>query len=48
MSYIADSMTIADLMRDIDANKYYLPAIQREFVWPSEKIEALFDSLMRD
>lgn len=47
MSYAAESMTIATLMRDIDAGKYYLPAIQREFVWPSEKIEALFDSLMR-
>jgi len=40
-------MKIADLMRDIDAGKYYLPAIQREFVWPAAKIEALFDSLMR-
>lgn len=47
MSYAAESMTIADLMRDVDAGKYYLPAIQREFVWPSEKIESLFDSLMR-
>jgi len=32
-------------MREID--DYYLPAIQREFVWPPEKIEALFDSLLR-
>jgi len=47
MSYAAESMTIADLIRGVDANKYYLPAIQREFVWPSDKIEALFDSLMR-
>ncbi len=45
MSYKADAMTIADLMRDI--KNYYLPAIQREFVWDSEKIEALFDSILR-
>lgn len=32
-------------MRDID--DYYLPAIQREFVWPSFKIINLFDSLLR-
>ncbi|MBB5226544.1 DUF262 domain-containing protein [Treponema ruminis] len=26
---------------------YFLPAIQREFVWTTEKIELLFDSIMR-
>jgi len=45
MSYKADAITIGDLMRDIKS--YYLPAIQREFVWPPEKIEALFDSILR-
>ena len=47
MSYTAQSATIAELMHDIGAGKYYLPAIQREFVWPAGKIEGLFDSLMR-
>jgi len=27
---------------------YYLPAIQREFIWTTEKIEKLFDSIMGD
>jgi len=35
-------------MKDITANKYVLPSIQREYVWDTEQIEALFDSLMRD
>jgi len=39
-------MTIGALLRDID--NYYLPAIQREFVWESGKIEMLFDSLLRE
>lgn len=47
MSYTAEATTIAELMRDIHAGKYYLPAIQREFVWSATKIESLFDSLMR-
>jgi hypothetical protein len=45
MSYKANAMSIRQLIRDID--DYYLPAIQREFIWPPEKIEALFDSLLR-
>ena len=40
-------ITIAEAIDNIEANRYLLPAIQREFVWPSEKIEWLFDSLMR-
>src|SRR5689334_22329274 len=47
MGYTAQSMKISDLMRAVEAGKFYLPAIQREFVWPAAKIEALFDSLMR-
>lgn len=35
-------------MKDISANKYVLPSIQREYVWSTEQIETLFDSLMRD
>jgi len=40
-------ITIAEAIDNIEANRYLLPAIQREFVWPSDKIEWLFDSLMR-
>lgn len=40
-------ITIAEAIDNIEENRYLLPAIQREFVWPSEKIEWLFDSLMR-
>ena len=40
-------ITIEKVIREIQANKYILPAIQREFVWSSEQIEKLFDSLMR-
>ncbi|WP_455257346.1 DUF262 domain-containing protein [Peptoniphilus asaccharolyticus] len=41
-------LTIAEVMKDITANKYVLPSIQREYVWDTDQIEALFDSLMRD
>lgn len=37
MPYKADSITVYELMADIE--NYFLPAIQREFIWPSEKIE---------
>ena len=40
-------LTIAEVMKDITNNKYVLPSIQREYVWDSEQIETLFDSLMR-
>ncbi len=42
-----NTMSIGPLMREVENNDYYLPAIQREFVWPQHKIEALFDSLLR-
>lgn len=41
-------LTIAEVMKDISANKYVLPSIQREYVWDTDQIETLFDSLMRD
>ena len=47
MSMPPSTMSIGPLMREIENNDYYLPAIQREFVWPQHKIEALFDSLLR-
>ncbi len=41
-------LTIAEVMKDISNNTYVLPSIQREFVWDTEQIETLFDSLMQD
>jgi len=39
--------TISAAIEEISANNYVLPAIQREFVWKTEQIERLFDSLMQ-
>ena len=41
-------ITISTAIRNIENNQYLLPAIQREFEWSHEKIEWLFDSIMRD
>lgn len=41
-------ITIKEAVENIHARKYLLPAIQREFVWSTDQIEVLFDSLMRD
>lgn len=41
-------LTIAEVMQDISADKYVLPSIQREYVWDTEQIETLFDSLMQE
>ena len=41
-------LTIYEVIRDIHSKKYLLPSIQREFVWNTEQIKMLFDSLMRD
>ena len=41
-------VTIKDALRNIEANRYLLPAIQREVVWSKDQIVRLFDSLMRD
>jgi len=40
-------ITIEKIIVGIEGQKYVLPAIQREFVWDTEQIENLFDSLMR-
>lgn len=45
MSYKSQSITVNDLISHI--GDYYLPAIQREFVWPAVKTENLFDSMLR-
>ena len=41
------AITIYEALENIVGNKFILPAIQRKFVWKSEQIEALFDSIMR-
>lgn len=41
-------ITIRHAIGRIRTKEYVLPAIQREFVWPTRRIEWLFDSLMRD
>lgn len=41
------SSTIKDCVKRISNGEYAIPAIQREFVWSIEQIEALFDSLMQ-
>ena len=39
-------LKIADVMKEISNNRYVLPAIQREFVWNTNQIEKLFDSIL--
>ncbi len=39
--------TIINIMQEIN-HAYYLPSIQRKFVWDVEQIENLFDSLMQN
>ena len=38
---------VSDVVSDIDEEKYVLPVIQRELVWTEEKMELLFDSLLK-
>ncbi|MDR6124063.1 uncharacterized protein with ParB-like and HNH nuclease domain [Bacillus sp. SLBN-46] len=40
-------LTIKKVIKNIHEKKYLLPAIQREFVWGTDQIERLFDSLMQ-
>lgn len=47
-SGFAKPITIFEAIENIVNRKYLLPAIQRKFVWSSEKIEMLFDSILRD
>lgn len=42
-----ESKTIKKIVEMIGNNDIYLPAIQRKLVWEHEKIEGLFDSIMR-
>ncbi|HCG6610704.1 TPA: DUF262 domain-containing protein [Vibrio parahaemolyticus] len=41
-------ITIKKAIDNIRKRHYVLPSIQREFVWDTDQIETLFDSLMRD
>lgn len=47
MSY-QTAITIKEIIDNIKEQHYVLPSIQREFVWKTDQIEKLFDSLMRD
>ncbi|WP_217587474.1 DUF262 domain-containing protein [Lentibacillus saliphilus] len=40
-------LTINEVINDVHRKKYLLPAIQREFVWDTEQIETLFDSILK-
>jgi hypothetical protein len=40
-------MSVSTLLDGIEKGRIVLPAIQREFVWNSDRIEKLFDSLFR-
>ncbi|MFD8856432.1 DUF262 domain-containing protein [Streptomyces vinaceus] len=40
-------MTVAEALKNIHNRSWVLPAIQREFVWGTDQICVLFDSLMR-
>ena len=44
MSYA--SATIGSVLDDVN-RKYFLPAIQRPYVWSSDQVIALFDSLLK-
>jgi uncharacterized protein with ParB-like and HNH nuclease domain len=42
------AITIKEAIDNIKKRDYVLPSIQREFVWDTDQIEMLFDSIMRD
>ena len=44
MSYT--TITIGDLLADVNS-RYFLPAIQRPFVWNSDQVITLIDSLLK-
>lgn len=43
-----EPITIREAIENVHRKHYLLPAIQREFVWGTDQIEKLFDSLLRD
>ena len=46
-SGFAKPITIKEAVDQIVDRSYLLPAIQRKFVWTADKVESLFDSIMR-
>jgi hypothetical protein len=40
-------VSIAEVLRDVQRRNLALPAIQREFVWDSDQVARLFDSILR-
>ena len=42
-----ESFRVSDIVSAIDEEKYVLPVIQRELVWTEDKMELLFDSLLK-
>jgi hypothetical protein len=40
-------MSIYQMINEIDSKEIVLPAIQRDFVWDTDRIRLLFDSIMR-
>lgn len=42
------AIVIRDAITEIEEGRWVIPAFQRELVWRPEKMELLFDSLMRD
>ena len=40
-------ISVKELVEGIRDGKYFLPSIQREFVWDTDRIARLFDSLMK-
>jgi uncharacterized protein with ParB-like and HNH nuclease domain len=47
MSGFQSPITIQSAIERIKRNEFLLPAFQREFVWSSDQVEKLFDSLMQ-
>lgn len=45
---IDNSITIYEAIKNIENGKYVMPAFQREYVWSSEQIEKLWDSILLD
>ena len=43
-----ESISIKQAVTDIETGKIFLPPIQRNFVWDSDRIVNLFDSLYRN
>ncbi|OZS77323.1 hypothetical protein CF394_12015 [Tetzosporium hominis] len=49
MSRLNDnSITIFEALTNIQSGKYVMPAFQRQFVWGTEQIEKLWDSILLD